>query len=244
MIVILHRCLFTVVDHHNIDRSNLENFRMQVAETVTVESFRRFTGASLHASKAYVTAGEGSLKKSLQLYFDCCGNEDMTAVQIFEAGCKSKPMEEFDYARNIMTISKDTFGKSYAIQVGTRDQESCDHISNYVASTISLYHPSSRQNQKVKRDEYKAKHTHRRRKNRIQQKVTGTMPNLNPSDPVLQSPCTSPAKKTPDHKKRPNHRKISKDNGHRNVLTPSEKRAVQFREEASRLFDTHGDDFG
>ena len=243
MIVIPRRCLLTAAYHHNIVRSNVEVFPMQAVETVSVESFRRFTGASLHASKAYVTAGEGSLKKSLQLYFDCCGNEDMTAAQIFEVGSKTELMEEFDHAKNIMPISKDTFGKSYAIQNDTSNQESCDHISNYVKNTITIYHPSSRQKQNIKRDKCKAKHIHRRRKKSVRQEVTGTT-NLSPNEPVLQSAYTTPAKKTPYQKKRPNRRKISEQTGHGNVLTPSEKRALDFREEASRLFDTHGDDLG
>ena len=41
----------------------------------------------------------GGSEEALQLYFDCCGNEDMTAAQIFEAGSKTELMEEFDHAK-------------------------------------------------------------------------------------------------------------------------------------------------
>ena len=125
----------------------------------------------------------------------------MTAAQIIEAGSKTELMEEFDHAKNIMPISKDTFGKSYAIQNDTSNQESCDHITNYVKNTIAIYHPSSRQKQNIKKDKRKAKHIHRRRKKSVRQEVTGTT-NLSPNEPVLQSPYTPPAKKNSISKKK------------------------------------------
>ena len=215
----------------------MDYFVTNVMEDIDADDFHRLTGAPMDVSKTFVLAGNGNLKRTLKLYFD-------------HAGCD----------KNVLTSQSETeIMKKQLLPVRNRQIEDApeddDYATKYVTSTIDMFHPSSDSKKEKQKAYYRRKMDAAKTRNKspdLQSNINIVIDNENnigydsnllntDIDIVLNNTTadspSSATTSTPSKMVTPKREHKSKK-----TITPSQKRAVEFRKEATILFDQHGDD--
>lgn len=215
----------------------MDYFVTKVMEDIDADDFHRLTGAPIDVSKTFVLAGNGNLKRALKLYFD-------------NAGC-AKDVLMFHSEAEIMNRQQLPV-RSRQIEDVPEDD---DYTTRYVKSTIDLFHPSSDSKKEKRKANYRRKMDATKTRNKspgLQNNTHIVIDNednkgydsnlLNTDiDIVLNNATTgsSSSATTPTPSKMVTPKRENKS---KKTLTPSQKRALEFRKEATILFDQHGDD--